>query len=220
MFIQKKFLVESLAKQIELIKLFPLGTVVSNGPNGLVANHIPFTLDEVSPSDQEDGVKFRLRAHFAKINEQGPDLETAEEVMVIFQAPDSYVSPSYYKGTKPTTGKVVPTWDFSCVHVYGKPRVIDDADFIFRQMNDLTTTHESRVQSQWKVNDAPENYRNLLVKAVRGLEITVTRTEGKWKLSQDKPKEDIAGVIEGFKNQGEHYNADEVQKVVDSNNWR
>jgi transcriptional regulator len=197
MYIQKYQKVDSLERQIQLIVQNPLGTIITSGSQGLIANHYPFICDKT-----EDG--FKLRAHLPRASNQNKDLIVQDEqCLIIFQGLDEYISPGFYKDTKPKTGKVVPTWDLSTVHVYGRPRLIDDDNWILQQLNDLTNVHEQPRLEPWKVSDAPEGHTRILRKALVGLEILVTKVEGKWKMSQNLNDIDAEGVIEGLSEQGE-----------------
>lgn len=192
MYIPQKYLQEDWKIQEELIRSHPLGTIVTSGEEGLIANHIPFYLH----IDEETGQKY-LQAHIAKVNPQLPALKREEEVMVIFKSPDSYITPSYY-ATKKETHKVVPTWDFACVHLYGKSTVIDDAQWVRKQLEHFTNQQEKRREEPWMVDEAPENYLKILQKAICGLEIEIDRIECKFKFEQKMKKEDIEGVVEGL----------------------
>ncbi|CAN6649164.1 hypothetical protein TRVA0_023S01684 [Trichomonascus vanleenenianus] len=191
--------VESNEARLALVQENSLGTIITFGENGLIANHFPFVADY---DEQTKEIK-TLRAHFSRKNYQAEDFATGKELLVVFKAAyDEYITPQWYKETKPTSGKVVPTWDFAAVHIYGTPKVTDDEDFVKKQMDDLTGVNEAKEEKQWKVSDAPEPYLRLKRKAIHGLEITVTRIEGKWKLHQDKKGEDYDGYIEGLKSRG------------------
>lgn len=174
----------------------------------LQSTHIPWVYD-VEESDGELGV---LRGHLARNNPHAKALIEAisgscsanlqEEVMVLFSAPHhSYVTPQYYVETKPTTGKVVPTWNYAAAQVYGTATIYNkDQEFILQQVNDLTNQEENRngKEKSWKVKDAPEKYVDLLSKAIIGIEINITGLEGKYKMSQELAKVDRQGVIDGF----------------------
>lgn len=176
-----------------LIRAHPLGLLISNGPDGPIANPLPFLLDaEASPNG-------RLRVHLARANPQwrmlADDLGTS--VLVVFQGADTYVTPSWYE-TKRQTGKVVPTWNYAMVQVRGAVRVIEDAEWLARQISDLTASHENRRQAPWAVTDAPPAYIQAQIKGIVGLEIDITEISGKWKVSQNRPLEDRVGVAEGL----------------------
>ena len=143
-----------------------------------------------------------------------------EEVLIIFQSPHhSYVTPKFYKATKPATGKVVPTWDYAAVQVYGRLKVYDKGDesykFLATLLDDLSEEQEKLhaekkaertgcpMEATWKVADAPQAYRDQLQKGIIGLEVEITRIEGRFKLSQENPDGDWEGVVEGFKELGE-----------------
>lgn len=213
---QKQHIVEDLERQVALIEKNSFGTVFTYGPNkGLEANHFPFVVDR----DEDDPTKLTLRAHFAKANKHWQDLEECDECLVVFQGLDEYVSPLWYEETMETTRKAVPTWDYTAVHVYGKPTLIRDEEWIMQQMNELTDKFEHLRTKKWSTSDAPESYVKILRKAVYGLKIEVTHTEGKWKMSQEKGPNDVRGVIKGLKELGNVPMADEVESAnIHSNN--
>ncbi|MCJ2070708.1 FMN-binding negative transcriptional regulator [Methylobacterium sp. J-030] len=178
-----------------LIRAYPLGLLITAGPEGLTANPIPFLLD----AGGEHGI---LRAHLARANPQGRDLSAVAECLVVFQGPQGYVTPSWY-ASKQIHGRVVPTWNYATVHAWGRPRVIEDAAWLRRQIADLTALREGARPEPWAVSDAPEPFVAAQVQALIGVEIPITRIEGKWKMSQNRPEPDRAGVIAGFRAAGE-----------------
>jgi transcriptional regulator len=187
---------DRLEVQQDLIRAHPLGWLVTAGPGGLMANPIPFLVyAEVS----ERGT---LRAHLARANPQWRELAVVEECLVIFQGPQDYVTPSWY-ATKRQTGKVVPTWNYVTVHAWGRPRIVEDAAWLRRQIDDLTRLREGVRPMPWKVEDAPDEFVTAQVKGIIGVEIPIDRIEGKWKVSQNRPEADRAGVLAGLREQGE-----------------
>lgn len=205
MYIPDIYLEQDWSLQEDLIKKYPLATVVTNGKEGLIANHIPFVLR----TDSESGKKY-LHAHLAKVNHQIPSLKESTEVLVIFQTDDSYISPSYYP-TKQETHKVVPTWDFGAIHIYGKPRIIDDKTWVRSQLDALTEQQEKEL-TQWTVDEAPERYVELKQKSICGLEIEIERTECKMKFEQKMKEQDIKGTICGLAKDGKQKVSDFVAK--------
>jgi transcriptional regulator len=181
--------------QHALVRAHPLGLLITAGPAGLLANPFPFLLDD-------DGTaRGTLRLHMARANPQWRELEAVEECLVVFQGPQDYVTPSWY-ATKRETGKVVPTWNYATVHAWGRPRVMKDDAWLRRQIEDLTASRESRRAEPWAVGDAPEDFVAMQMRAIVGIEIPISRIEGKWKMSQNRPEADRAGVIAGFRESG------------------
>jgi transcriptional regulator len=182
--------------QHALIRTHPLGLLITAGPAGLLANPFPFLLDAGSTE------KGTLRLHLARANPQWRELEAVEECLVVFQGPQDYVTPSWY-ATKRETAKVVPTWNYATVHAWGKPRVMKDDAWLRKQIEDLTTSRESLRAEPWAVSDAPEDFVTTQMRAIVGVEIPISRIEGKWKMSQNRPEADRAGVIAGFREAGD-----------------
>ncbi|KAM0551813.1 hypothetical protein ACHAPJ_008148 [Fusarium lateritium] len=190
----------------------------------LQSSHIPFLLGvQDESSETELG---RLRGHLARQNPQSktmmehcssnPSLNNflEDEVLVVFTRPaHHYVTPKFYTETKPETGKVVPTWNYAAAQVYGKARIYyenndETSSFLGKAISDITDHNEKKTMgytggdkpSQWKVTDAPEKYVELLKRNIIGIEIEVTKLEGKFKMSQEMGKGDREGVIKGFEN--------------------
>ena len=186
---------DRLAVQHALIREHSLGLLITAGAGGLQANPIPFVLDE------EAGERGTLRAHLSRANQQGKELSAANECLVVFQGPQTYISPSLYP-TKHEHGKVVPTWNYITVHAWGQPQVIDDVAWLRRNVEALTARHEAERAVPWFVSDAPESYLAAQLKGIVGVEIAITRIEGKWKVSQNRPAVDRAGVVAGLRGSG------------------
>jgi transcriptional regulator len=154
-----------------LVRDHPLGALVTMGPDGLSAEHLPFLFDGKI-----------LRAHVARAN---PVWQLdGSRVLVVFHAPGGYVSPSLYE-EKAVSGKVVPTYNYAAVHAHGVMRVVDDAGWLLQLMHDLSDRHEAGRAKPWSVSDAPAAYIDKLLGAVVGIEIQVDQLEGKWKVSQN-----------------------------------
>ncbi len=194
------FVEERLAVQQELIRRYPLGLLVCTDADGqLCANSVPFLL-ATEPGRQEQTV---LQAHLAKGNPQWQVLQQAQECLVVFQGPQAYVSPNWYP-SKRAHGKVVPTWNYVTVHARGTPKVITDSEWIHQQITALTQQQEQMQADPWQVSDAPATFTKAMVKALVGVEITVSTMQGKWKLSQNRSSEDAAGVAAGMSVAGHH----------------
>jgi transcriptional regulator len=178
-----------------LIRAHPLGTLVSAGEGGLAANAIPFLVD---PAASEKGV---LHAHMARANDQLAALRAGGEVLVIFQGPQAYVTPSWYP-SKAEYGKVVPTWNYVAVHAWGTPRVIEDAAWLRDQIGRLTASQEASRSPPWAVADAPDDFIASQLRGIVGIEIPITRIEGKWKVSQNRAEADRRGVVDGLAAEG------------------
>jgi transcriptional regulator len=182
--------------QHALIRAFPLGTLVTLGPSGIVANHVPFLVD---PEASKLGT---LRAHVARANPLWREHDPAQEALVIFQDAERYITPSWYE-TKRQTGKVVPTWNYAVVHAYGLMKPIEDETWLRRQLDDLTRFNEAARPEPWRVSDAPESFVGAMARGIVGLEIEIARVEGKWKVSQNRPEADRRGVVDGLRSEAD-----------------
>jgi transcriptional regulator len=169
------------------IERHDFGLLISHGPAGLVASHIPFLIER-------ENAELRLLGHLARPNPQVGQLSLGGEVLAIFSGPHAYISPAWYAG-----GPAVPTWNYVDVHAYGTLRLIEDDDWLRRFVQRLSDRHEAGNAEPWRMQDLPEPYTTGMMKGIIGLEIAVTRLEGKYKLSQNRPAADrplIAAALE------------------------
>ena len=195
----------------ELMRARPLATLVTLSSGGLDANHIPLHLtDTPAPFGT-------LHGHVARANPLWSNFAAEVEVLAIFHGPDSYITPSWY-ATKHETGRVVPTWNYAVAHAYGKLRVIDDAAWIRAQLEALTAHNEAGFPQPWSVSDAPREYTEKLIETIVGIEIVITRLTGKWKVSQNQPAKNQAGVIAGLADSDQR-DAAEMAALVKAHSW-
>ncbi len=179
-----------------LMQAHPLAALVTLSAGKLDANHVPMLLDA------DRGSHGTLLAHVARGNDLVRLHEPDVEVLAIFQGAESYITPSWYE-TKRQTGKVVPTWNYVTVHVHGRLRVFEDPSWLRAQVTALTQAHEQDRALPWHVEDAPESFLHAQIKGIVGLEIEITRLEGKWKVSQNRPAADREGVHAGLAAEGD-----------------
>lgn len=196
MYIQQQFEETRVDVLHGLIKSHPFATFVVPGEAGLIVNHIPLML---CPSEGGQGV---LKGHIARANPVWRECSDSVEAAVIFQGPESYITPSWYP-SKHADGKAVPTWNYAVVHVHGVPRIIDDADWLLQHLTQMTDERERDQAMPWKVTDAPKDYIDRMLGAIIGMEIPIARIAGKWKVSQNRPVADRLGVATGLRNRGD-----------------
>jgi transcriptional regulator len=173
----------------EAIRGTGLATLVTTTPDGLIASHIPLLLD---PEPAPYGT---LIGHLARPNPQARG--AIGEALVIFQGPEAYITPSWY-ATKRETAKVVPTWNYVAVHAYGTIEFFDDKERLRDIVTRLTRRQEEARAEPWAVTDAPADFIDTMLKGIVGLALPIARLEGKWKMSQNRPAEDRAGVVAGL----------------------
>lgn len=195
MYIPKQFDEPRVELMHELVRAYPLATLVTHSAGGLNANHIPLHL---SGSPAPYGA---LRGHIARANPLFGEIAGGIEALAIFHGPDSYITPSWY-ATKQETGKVVPTWNYAVVHAYGVLRVVDDASWLRAQLDSLTEHNEASFPEPWAVSDAPADHIERVMAAIVGVEMVITSLLGKWKVSQNQPTQNRIGVISGLEASG------------------
>jgi transcriptional regulator len=153
-------------------------------------------------------------AHMAKANPQWKSIAPGSPALLISSGPQAYVSPSWY-AAKAEHGRVVPTWNYSAVHLSGTVRVHEDREWLRDVVTRLTGVHEDVRSEPWHVSDAPERYIDGQLGGIVGLEIAVTRVEGKAKLSQNRSEADRRGVIKGLLEE-QDYEAAKVAAAMDT----
>jgi transcriptional regulator len=179
--------------------------LVTMTPRGLLATLLPFIYE---PSIGEHGA---LHGHLARNNTQWSEPALGES-LVIIQGADAYISPSWY-ASKAEHGRVVPTWNYSTAHVYGKLLIHDDPAWLGSHVRRLTEFHEARSEHPWTVDDAPGRYISGQLRAIVGIELLITRIETKTKLSQNRPDTDVDGVVAGLNARGQAESAADVARA-------
>jgi len=174
-----------------LIETQPLATLVTMSNSGLIATHLPMVLA------RSEGPHGTLRGHLSRANSQWRNLNPSIEALAIFSGAHHYISPSWYP-EKAEDGKVVPTWNYAVVHAYGPLKIIEDPAWLLSHLNTLVTQHESSFPTPWKTSDAPSDYIASQIKGIVGLELPITRIEGKWKVSQNKSERTLHAVEQGL----------------------
>lgn len=179
----------------KLIADNPLGVLFTHGKSGLDANHLPF---ELNAGEGPMGV---LHSHVARNNPVWQDIADGDEVLVVFRAGDAYISPQWYP-SKQEFHKQVPSWNYIVAHAYGRATIRDDERYVRGMVARLTRTHEASQPVPWKMTDGPKDYIDMMLKAIVGIEIEVTRFVGKSKLSQNKEVRDIETAGKALAAQG------------------
>lgn len=192
MYIPNHFKEDDIEQLQQYIRDYSFGLLVCADDGGIEANHVPFHL-----IPEQDGALGQLQCHLARSNPAWQRLQGDARVLVVFQGPNAYVSPSWYE-TKAETGQVVPTWNYLAVHAEGRARIIEDPTWLKHHLHRLTDQHESGMAKPWSVDDAPADFIERLVTAIVGVEITIETLTGKLKASQNQPARNRAGVKSGL----------------------
>lgn len=187
MYVPAHFAQTDTAELHQLITAHPFGVLVSHTAGGLDANHLPCHLD---PAQGDLGT---LHVHVARVNPLWRELADGDAVLVVFSAGDAYISPSWYP-SKHEAHRQVPSWNYMVAHAHGRVTIRDDERYVRGVVARLTRTHEAAEEKPWKMSDAPAEFTDTLLQAIVGIEIEITRLEGKRKLSQNKEVRDIVGA--------------------------
>lgn len=201
MYIPKHFQPSDKAAQ-EFLSQIESGHLVSNTEKGLVSTLLPLIYDQETNS---------LLGHVAKLNIQA-SLPTNQEALVISMLNETYISPNWYV-SKEEHHKVVPTWDYMMVHAYGQLVIHDEPEWILNQVTRLTNHFEANQPKPWNVDQAPTDYVDGQIRAIVGIELKINRIEASFKMSQNKSKADLDGVIAGLQKAGKVSNSEAINAL-------
>jgi transcriptional regulator len=186
MYIPESFRVESADKLGGLIRKYSFATLVTHDGQSSFASHLPVLYNSAVDSH---GV---LVSHMARANPQWKHFSNGQEVLVMFQGPHAYISPSWYQ-----TPLAVPTWNYATVHAYGVPSLITDSQRLLALLDQTISTYEASLPEPWN-GSLPEEFRDKMMRAIVGFEIPISRIEGKFKLGQNRSAEDLQGVYKAL----------------------
>ena len=197
----------------ELIRANPFAVLVSHTTeSGLIATHLPTVLKP------EIGKHGRVEAHIARPNAHWREFrEEGVEALLIYSGTNGYIHPGWYP-SKAKDGKVVPTWNYTAVHVYGMCRVMGDVDDLRTHVAELSDQQEQSRAVPWALDDAPDDYVAVMLRGIVGIQFDITRIEGKKKLSQNRSQPDRQGVITGLRMDGAEQDlqlADAVEQAAE-----
>ena len=162
------------------MRQYNFAVVVSVHNRSTTATHAPLVV-------REAGARISLLGHFAKANDHCKSLAAGGEVLVIFTGPHGYVSPSLYESKL-----AVPTWNYTAVHAYGTPSIVD-AEPTLRALIEVSDPDYRK-----QFDELPPDFRTKMIAGVVAFEIQIDRLEGKFKLSQNRPIGDQLRVAEAF----------------------
>jgi transcriptional regulator len=176
-----------------LIREHSFATLVSHVDGELFATHVPVLLDAAR------GPNGTLRGHMARANPQWRGFAGGDQALVIFQGPHAYISPNWYLAQQ-----AVPTWNYSAVHAYGTPVLVENAGDIRALLDDTVGTFEAAFMKpdQWSTARAGDDYIDKMAQAIVAFEMPITRLEGKRKLSQNRPS-DVESAAAGLRAHGD-----------------
>jgi len=184
------FKIEDRATLLAFMRRHSFASIVTHDGALPHATHMPVLASE------REGV-FTLVTHMARANPQWRQFGDGQEILVMFTGPHAYVSPVWY-----ATEPAVPTWNYTAVHAYGRPCIVDDPARLAAMLRELTEFFESPRKDRWP-GVMPEEFRDRLMAGIVGIEIEVTRIEGKFKLSQNRSEADRVGVITALSASGD-----------------
>ncbi len=184
MYISEHFRNEDRATALAFMRANPFVILVSNTDDGPFATHVPVVI-------RESADHLMVRGHVAKANPHWRYLQSDPTCLMIFHGPHAYISPSNYD-----TREVVPTWNYTAVHIYGKATTYAEPDQLLDMLHDLIPTFEAAYEQQWA--SLTEAFRQRMLSHIVGFEIAVTKLEGKFKLSQNRTRNEQQHIIDSL----------------------
>ena len=178
MYLPEHFVETDINEIKRIIKDFPLATLITSSANRLEANHLPFLVDFKNNTPQS------LLGHIAIGNPIYQNNKDNEEVLVVYKAEDSYISPNWYP-TKKVNHKVVPTWNYQSLHFYGKIKFLKDIKSLLKIVGKLTKIYEMQVEESdpWTIKQAPKDFIKEKLSNIVGIQIDITKILAKSKLA-------------------------------------
>ena len=183
MYLPRVFAVDDVPALHGFMEQFSFASLITQNEGKLIGSHIPFVLD------REAGAYGRLRGHVAVGNPQLAHLKSGSEALVMFQGPHSYISPSWYAAQEN-----VPTWNYTAVHAYGRPKILD-RDGLILLLKDLVHQNERNFEQPWDF-DPQAPWIDKMLPQIAAFEIPIERLEGKFKLNQNRALADRRRVVE------------------------
>lgn len=184
------------------------GTLLTFNDSDLEISHIPLLLEE-----DEKG-PLRLVGHLSRNNPQFQRRSADDRAIVMFMGPNAYISPQWYPSTA-QTGRSVPTWNYTAVHIRGRIRFFEEEEQILELLTRQTAQHESGRACPWSPAQAPSDHIKTMAGGVVGFEIPVEQIQGKWKMSQYASTEDRRGAIEGLRRENSE-NPSAVAQIMEA----
>jgi transcriptional regulator len=184
LYIPEHFRVEDQTTALAFMRANPFVILVSANNSEPFATHVPLVI-------RESGGQIRLRGHFAKANPHWRQLQDQPRCLAIFHGPHAYISPSHYE-----TRENVPTWNYGAVHAYGEARTFSETPQLQNMLDDLIPTFDAAYAQQW--SSLSEAYRTRMLNHIVGFEIAVNRIEAKFKLSQNRTRNEQQHVIDSL----------------------
>lgn len=181
MYIPEHFRVRHDENAIAFMRSNPFAILISSTDDGPFATHLPLSVEAGAG-------KIALRGHVAKANPHWRYLQEKPQCLTIFHGPHAYISPTNYAARES-----VPTWNYAAVHVYGEARIFSSENELHDMLYELVQTFEPAYREQWESLNA--KYRDNMLRQIVGFEIVANKIEGKFKLSQNRIRDDQAKVM-------------------------
>jgi transcriptional regulator len=188
LYIPKAHLVEDRKLMHDFMEDYAFVSLVTAAPT-IRITHIPVLLDRTA------GPYGTIYGHIARNNPQNATFDGHQQAVIVFQGPNSYISPSWY-----AKAEAVPTWNFAVVHASGTLTPVTDPKALHAFLAKLIMTFESRYapSSTYDFGKLPDTYVYPMIGAIIGFEMQIESLEGKFKLGQERSEADRAGILKNL----------------------
>ncbi|WP_308634376.1 FMN-binding negative transcriptional regulator [Paenibacillus silvisoli] len=202
MYNPKHFQAAELPELMAFVEKYSFGTLYSQTDGEPFATQLPFLLER-----DADGQLYLL-GHMARVNPHWRLI--ADRVLVVFQGPHAYISPTWYQEER-----TVPTWNYATVHASGEFELVESGEELIRILNRTVEKYESSMEAPWRA-DMTSPFQTQLMQGIVGFKVKIIRFEGKWKLSQNHSDERRERVINALR-LSERDNAQAVADLMEEN---
>ena len=197
MYLRPAFNETDLDRIAALIEQNSFGTLVTHGPDGLSATHVPFLVHRA-------GEQLVLSAHLGAPNPQCALLDGGR-ALAIFTGPHAYISPLWYR-----TQPAVPTWDYVAVHIHGTLEAVTDLESTSEILRGLAVHDPER----FDLDALPAKFRDGMIAGIRAFRLPAERIEAQWKMSQNRSPADRIAVAAALKAQGDQAVAELIEATL------
>jgi transcriptional regulator len=200
MYIPKYFKATNSEEIWNFVQKNSFGTIVTTEQGKPIATHLPLGITK-------KGDDYYITGHLAYGNPQWRTFETCEDVLVMFQGPNAYVSSSWYSQEN------VPTWNYQAIHIYGKASILEKDELIEELTGMLEKYEKNRENPVLWDKLSPELLENQL-KGIVGFKIKVEEIQAAYKLSQNRNETDYINIIDQLKNE-ENSNSKQMAELME-----
>lgn len=200
MYIPKYYKISDFEEIREFIQHNSFGTLVTTKGSRPIATHLPLQL-------RKDGEDYYITGHMAYGNPQWRTFEASDEVLVMFQGPDAYISSSWYEQQN------VPTWNYQAVHLYGTATILGEEE-LKQDLAGLMAKYEKHREDPVLWDKLSPSMLEKEIKGIVGFKLKVNEAQAAYKMSQNRNEKDYQNIIEQL-NKEQSYGSKQMAEEMD-----